>query len=202
MSQQETLSQRLARLSPAARTLLAARLGQTQPPQQADARLVAYVVPLTGANLDMQMLRENLAQHLPAYMLPSSIVPIAALPLTPNGKLDRRALPDPFEHTPDEPGVFVGPRNELEQGIATLWSALLGIDQPGMDEDFFELGGHSLLVARLLAQLRERYAVDVPIMSFFQRPTIAALAESVATLQWASSQVSMPVDDERDEVEL
>ncbi|WP_345579028.1 condensation domain-containing protein, partial [Nonomuraea rosea] len=54
--------------------------------------LVAYLV---GTSIDPAGLRAHLAERLPAYMIPTIFIPLAALPLTPNGKLDRKALPVP-----------------------------------------------------------------------------------------------------------
>ena len=54
-------------------------------------RLIGYVV---GA-AEPAELRSQLAQRLPAYMVPAAIVTLEALPLTINGKLDTRALPAP-----------------------------------------------------------------------------------------------------------
>src|SRR5262249_15435524 len=56
-----------------------------------DKRLVGYV---TGT-VDPAEIRAQLADRLPAYMIPAAVVVIDALPLTPNGKLDTRALPAP-----------------------------------------------------------------------------------------------------------
>src|SRR5262249_44287999 len=56
-----------------------------------DKRLVGYV---TGT-ADPAEMRAQLAQRLPAYMVPAAVVVVAALPLTVNGKLDIRALPAP-----------------------------------------------------------------------------------------------------------
>ncbi|MEB4212462.1 AMP-binding enzyme, partial [Mycobacterium sp. 94-17] len=55
-----------------------------------DKRLVGYI---TGGTAEPNQLRAQLADKLPAYMVPVAIVVIDALPLTPNGKLDKRALP-------------------------------------------------------------------------------------------------------------
>ena len=56
-----------------------------------DKRLVGYV---TGT-ADPAEIRAQLADRLPAYMVPAAVVVLDALPLTPNGKLDARALPAP-----------------------------------------------------------------------------------------------------------
>lgn len=54
-------------------------------------RLVkAFVVP--EGELTVEALRRNLAQKLPAYMLPKSIQFLEELPVTKNGKTDRRKL--------------------------------------------------------------------------------------------------------------
>jgi len=56
-----------------------------------DKRLIGY---LTGT-ADPTQIRTQLAQHLPAYMVPAAVVKLDTLPLTVNGKLNTRALPAP-----------------------------------------------------------------------------------------------------------
>lgn len=59
-----------------------------------ERRIVGYVVPETGATLDPEALRAELARTLPEYMVPLPML-VDGLPVTANGKLDRRALPAP-----------------------------------------------------------------------------------------------------------
>ncbi|MEU9779364.1 amino acid adenylation domain-containing protein, partial [Streptomyces sp. NPDC047968] len=58
-------------------------------------RLIAYTIPTPGHTLDPTTLRHHTAQHLPDYMVPTTLIELDTLPTTPNGKLDRTALPTP-----------------------------------------------------------------------------------------------------------
>ncbi len=53
-------------------------------------RLVAFVK--TKASLDVQDLKNKLAQHLPAYMIPSEIIALSEFPLTASMKVDKKKL--------------------------------------------------------------------------------------------------------------
>jgi acyl carrier protein len=144
-----------------------------------DRRLVAYVVAGEGRAPTVSELREALSRDLAEYMIPSAFVTLDALPLTPNGKLDRKALP-----APDASAVlsreYEAPMGEVEQAIAAIWKELLGLEQVGRNDHFFELGGHSLLAARVLAELRARFAIEVSIRDVFERTTVRTLADYLA----------------------
>ncbi|MFF8003486.1 non-ribosomal peptide synthase/polyketide synthase, partial [Streptomyces sp. NPDC007917] len=138
-----------------------------------DQRLVAYVVPASGAAPDPQALTSALAERLPEYMVPSAVVVLDRLPLTPNGKLDRKALPVP------DYAVTVGgrgPRTPQEEVLCGLFAEVLGVDRVGVDDSFFDLGGHSLLATRLVSRVRSVLGVEVPIKDVFGAPTVAGLA--------------------------
>ncbi|HKT05627.1 MAG TPA: amino acid adenylation domain-containing protein, partial [Rugosimonospora sp.] len=135
-----------------------------------DRRLVGYVVP--EGPVDPVELRAFAAARLPEYMLPATVVPVAALPLTGNGKLDRRALPAPeYASTAPTP-----PSTRTEEVLCGLFGAVLGVDSPGVDDSFFRLGGDSLLATRLVSQVRAALGVDVTIRMLFESPTVAELA--------------------------
>lgn len=74
---------------------------------------------------------------------------------------------------------FVAPENELEHGIAEVWSALLGIDAVGINDNLFELGGDSLLGVQVLSRVRALFDVELHPAEFFRAPTIAGLAAMV-----------------------
>ncbi|MEU0600940.1 amino acid adenylation domain-containing protein [Streptomyces sp. NPDC006393] len=142
-----------------------------------DQRLVAYVVPGGGtadpAELDITALTDLAREHLPEYMVPSAIVPLAEFPKTPSGKLDRNALP-----APDRAAVATGrgPRNHHEEVLCRLFAELLGAEEVGIDVDFFDNGGHSLLATRLVGRIRNELGVDVKVTTVFRSPTVAELA--------------------------
>ena len=144
-----------------------------------DARLVAYVLTneeeaRTG-NLELE-LRKLLKQALPAYMVPSLLIPLAAFPLTPNGKLDRAALPAPSGLRPELENNWTPPESETEHKIASIWREALKIERVGIHDSFFDLGGHSLLLIQVHARLKAVLGRDVSMVELFQYPTVHGLA--------------------------
>jgi amino acid adenylation domain-containing protein len=143
-----------------------------------DKRLVAYLVAQDDVTLDAAALRSALAEVLADYMMPSAFVTLDSLPLTANGKLDRRALP-----APDQSALvtreYVTPIGATEQTLAEIWQDLLGVPRVGRHDHFFELGGHSLLAVQMVARLRQRLDVELPLRALFTQPTLAGLAAIV-----------------------
>ncbi|MBI6550755.1 AMP-binding protein, partial [Xenorhabdus sp. VLS] len=148
-------------------------------------RLVAYLLAEPKAELEPAALRQQLAQHLADYMLPSAFVTLDAFPLTPNGKLNRRALPEPDQTAVVTRG-YEAPVGDMEMALAEIWQTLLGLEQVGRHDHFFELGGHSLLAVQLTARVRQALARELSLQQLFAHPVLADLA---AVLTGASAAV-------------
>ena len=110
-------------------------------------------------------------------MVPAAVVILDRLPVGRHGKLDRAGLPDPAQEEPRR--AFEPRRDPVEEEVAALWRDLLALDRVGRHDNFFELGGHSLLAARVVAALHERFGVEVPLRTLFEKPTVAGVAEAV-----------------------
>jgi amino acid adenylation domain-containing protein/natural product biosynthesis luciferase-like monooxygenase protein len=146
-------------------------------------RLVAYVTERDSAMPpDSATLAAKLRAELPEYMVPSAFVVMAALPLTTNGKVDRAALPAPAATAE---GAADGPRGELEERLCALAAEVLGVPSFGLSEKFFEAGASSLDLVKLQKRFDAELGLRVPLTSFFEYPSIGALAPHVRSLQVA-----------------
>ena len=146
-----------------------------------DQRLAAFLVPEGASPPATAELRRELQSKLPSYMVPSTFVMLDALPLTANGKIDRvalggRTLPTPGPESEEE---HVAPRTPMEELVAAYWSEVLGVRRPSTAANFFALGGHSLLATQVASRLSRDLGVEVPVRTFFETPTLAALARTV-----------------------
>ena len=139
-----------------------------------DKRLIAYLVAVETPPTVTE-LREHLGRKLPDYMIPALFMFLDALPLTTNGKVDRRALPCPGKSRPQLQTAFVEPRNPREHTLAQIWSAVLDIENIGVDDNFFELGGDSIRSITILARAQQA-GMYLTLQQVFQGPTIAQLA--------------------------
>ncbi|RBO90906.1 non-ribosomal peptide synthase protein (TIGR01720 family)/amino acid adenylation domain-containing protein, partial [Nocardia puris] len=140
--------------------------------QHTGDQLVAYVVPAPGAQVDGELVREDLARQLPAYMVPALVMTLAEFPLNASGKLDRKALPAPVF----EAAVFRAPTTPVEEIVARTFADVLGLDRVGLDDDFFALGGNSLSATQVAARLSVALETDLGVRELFEASTVAALA--------------------------
>jgi myxalamid-type nonribosomal peptide synthetase MxaA len=142
-------------------------------------RLIAYVAPVQGSELQPRSLASFLEGSLPAYMVPPVFVILDELPKAPNGKIDRGALPAPRAELHGTKGEYVAPRSSLEEEIAEAFASVLGVSQVSVHDDFFEVGGTSLMLARLASRLLNRFQISIPVHQFFKVPSVAGVAQVV-----------------------
>lgn len=143
--------------------------------------LVAYCVANPGSPLTFPALFQYVEQRLPAYMIPSAIHQITSIPLTSNGKVDRNALTK-VAGTAAPDCLQVKPRTAAERAVAAIWEEVLNRKDIGLFESFFRLGGHSLLATQIVARIRKRLQVELPLSAFFEDATINGNINAVAAM--------------------
>lgn len=90
---------------------------------------------------------------------------------------------------------YVAPNDELQRNIEKIWRAALGVDRVGIHDNFFEFGGHSLLLTQIIARLRKKLKISLPMGSLFEHSTISEWATLIEE-QEPSEQLPLvkPVD--------
>lgn len=145
--------------------------------------MVAYYTVSTP--VEVKELRLYLQLLVPEYMVPSYFVCIDSFPLTSNGKINRAVLPDPKTLITGEESDYVAPRTPMEQQLATIWQALLGISKIGVTDNFFNLGGHSLKATQLISRIHQQLSIELKLREVFAHPVLeemaALLEKSVVT---------------------
>jgi amino acid adenylation domain-containing protein len=169
-------------------------------------QLIAYAVARAGSAPAASELEAFLRERLPEHMVPEHFMLLPRLPLTPNGKIDRKALPEP-QRLSSAQETLAAPATPTERAVADIWAGLLNMDTIGVDQDLFDLGAHSLMAVRAVAQIREKFQVDVQLRNLFEHPTIAGLAELIDGMSWLKSDrtpksAQAPGAGEREEIAL
>ncbi len=163
---------------------------------EAGPMLGAYLVPIMGsAEIDVDEIRAHAASVLPEYMVPSAFAVIPEIPLTVSGKLDKRALPAP---TPVAVRAYREPATPTEHRMCSIFAGLFGWERVGAEDSFFGLGGHSLLAARLVAQIRAEFGVELAVRAVFDTPTPAGLASRLVEQFRAEFDIDLDALDEMD----
>ncbi|MCP3738295.1 amino acid adenylation domain-containing protein [Rossellomorea sp. BNER] len=134
--------------------------------------LCAYFV--AEVTMDESKIRDELTNLLPKYMVPAYFVQLESLPLNPNGKIDRKALPEP-SGTSLEQFDYVGPRNEIEAKLVSVWEQVLKVEKVGIHDDFFALGGDSMQAIQII-QLLAKENLTLSLYNLFNAATIQEIS--------------------------
>ena len=120
--------------------------------QGPSATLVGFVLPAESApsqpaDLSARLLAE-LAQRLPAYMIPARWNVLAELPLGPTGKVDRAALMAHVVNASQDVEAAGDDDDPALAGLRAIWQDVLGLAEIRDSENFIELGGNSILAVQ------------------------------------------------------
>lgn len=142
--------------------------------------LVAFLVLHPTRTVSSNELRKHLGAHVQEAVIPGRFVFLDEMPTNSSGKTDRRAL---LELDLDEENIemleVTLPRTPTEKAIAEIWMTHLGVPRVGVHQSFFALGGHSLLAVRVQQDISEHFGIELTLVDFLDRATVAALAEFI-----------------------
>lgn len=168
-------------------------------PGKRSPRLVVFFSAkgLDITSVEPAKLQAKMAQKVPAYMVPSTIVPLEQMPLMPSGKIDRKkikalgsALPTrqapvaagqvPASVAPAEQNKKAAgrpPTSEMEITLAALWKEVLrnAPDQILADHSFFKVGGDSYTAMKLVTAARAK-GVALSVGTIMQTPKLSEMA--------------------------
>ncbi|KXT05105.1 hypothetical protein AC578_7563 [Pseudocercospora eumusae] len=133
-----------------------------------------------------------LESSLPAYMIPSILVPLTRLPVTVQGKLDKRKLREiagqldsnikntlsRSQDTPDgDP-----PSTSTEVALASALSSLLEIEISSISRSisFFSLGLNSLNAIQYAKAIEKQLGTRLSVSNILRHPSVARLARLIS----------------------
>jgi thioesterase domain-containing protein len=149
--------------------------------------IVAYVVPVAGAECEPAELIDFCQKRLGHFKTPRRIYLLDDLPRGPSGKVQRLKLSamKPEEQTLQlkvKSHAAVAHRAEIPDSaaeasiarITKLWVEVLNRKDVDSDEDFFAIGGTSVLATELLMRMEREFAVKLSLETLLLHPTISA----------------------------
>ncbi len=141
-----------------------------------------------------ELIKEDIRNFLPDYMMPNKIVVMDELPLTPNGKIDVKALEasDKVNNEMSERPIIT-PRTNTEQRIGEIWKKAMKWDSVSVQDDFFESGGNSLIAVGMINRINKEFHRTLPLHTLFEASTIEKLAYKVDSDEVEPSSRLMPL---------
>ncbi|MER6580737.1 amino acid adenylation domain-containing protein [Nonomuraea sp. NPDC001023] len=135
---------------------------------EGDVRLLAFVVPDGDPGPDLiDQLTERAADRLPAHARPSTYHIVSEIPMTPQGKADRAALARSAQ------------ASSAAKVVQRIAEDVLERDEVPPRVDLFDLGATSLAMTRIIAQVNERFGLELTGRELEEEASVAALASCV-----------------------
>lgn len=153
------------------------------PDERLGEEVAAAVVLRDGVAATSLELRQFASERLADFKVPRQIVIVDEIPKGPTGKLQRIGLADKLgvvsEQVSRESGEHVEARSDTEVLLAGIWAEVLKRDSVGVHDEFLSLGGDSMLATMVVSRVRDALGLEIPMVYFFETPTIAGLAEMI-----------------------
>lgn len=131
--------------------------------------------------INTEIIRQQLSESLPDYMLPTQILLLDKFPLTRNGKVDRKKLAQIDVNTHEKKEIVEEvATTKTEEALIDIWKELLDKEEIKTHNNFFDLGGHSLKVISMISQVKKKMNAEISIKDVFIRPNIKSLAELIS----------------------
>ncbi|KKZ67664.1 hypothetical protein EMCG_06724 [[Emmonsia] crescens] len=140
---------------------------------------------------NMVYLKVHLQNVLPAYMVPTAYIPLAAIPLSQTGKVDRRMLRNAVSHLSEDQlrdyravtsadRGFSSIETPIKDLVLKLLATALGLPLTGIgrNNSFLQLGGDSVSAVTLVENARQQ-GVKITVASLFADQSIANLARHI-----------------------
>ena len=148
----------------------------------------AAVILKEGVRLSEMQIREYAASRMAGFKAPRVVRILDEVPKGPTGKIQRIGLAKKLGIEPVEAKLSTGktsstaPGSAIENELAAIWREVLGLKRVGIEDDFFALGGDSVLATQLLDHVAHAMKVQLPLLNFFEAPTIASMGKQIGAL--------------------
>lgn len=120
-------------------------------------------------------IRNQLAAHIPAYMIPNKYVYFYMMPLNSNGKVDRNKIRSGIEKTITTI-QYEEELNETEEKLINICKEILHKENISKYQSFFELGGDSLIATKLLVTIKNSFDIEIALKDIFAYAEVFKLA--------------------------
>ncbi|OLL25917.1 Nonribosomal peptide synthetase 2 [Neolecta irregularis DAH-3] len=174
-----------------------------QHPRRKADQIVTFVAPkmivseecqssydLSTSRTEADRILKFVSQYLPSYMVPQSILFLAAIPLSGAGKTNRHSLRDYYQLASVEELTFKDSTScrswsEDETAIRCEISQISGMDNHLIQKDtkLYQLGIDSITAIQLARRLRNSFKLDISVLNLMKSPDIAGISNVLKKLK-------------------
>lgn len=161
-------------------------IADAEPVHSADTSSERIILPAEYQLSRAGTVLRELAENLPAYMVPSAVLPVRQIPKTASCKTDRKLLRQEAASLSreqlmayHEPIMTLSPSTSEECLMQDLWAEVLRLPPHviGADANFFHLGGDSVSAMRLVSVARSKRRT-LTVVDIFKFPKLSNMSQN------------------------